>query len=109
MIASLPGRRRCARRADLGHYYDDEPFDVIVMSLSLHHMHPLEALLDRASAWFYDAGSLPTTGRRRAAVQGRRGRTAVAHRTGTNRGGNAPTYGLQVDGAKDVTKATIVA
>ncbi|WP_170223805.1 class I SAM-dependent methyltransferase [Nonomuraea turkmeniaca] len=57
-------------------------FDVVVMSLSLHHMHPLEAALDRvkmllaegglllvdefawdwadraAATWFYDAGSL---------------------------------------------------
>ncbi|WP_188192892.1 class I SAM-dependent methyltransferase [Nonomuraea sp. SYSU D8015] len=57
-------------------------FDAVVMSLSLHHMHPLDAALDRvsallkkgglvivdefawdwadraAAAWFYDAGSL---------------------------------------------------
>ncbi|MGI5292546.1 class I SAM-dependent methyltransferase [Nonomuraea polychroma] len=63
--------------------YDDGPlFDVVVMSLSLHHMHPLDAALDRvrtllvegglllvdefawdwadraAATWFYDAGSL---------------------------------------------------
>ncbi|MFC4119402.1 class I SAM-dependent methyltransferase [Nonomuraea zeae] len=71
-----------ALRADLADYYDDEPFDAVVMSLSLHHMHPLETVLDRASAllgpdgvlvldefawdwanaaaatWFYDAASL---------------------------------------------------
>ncbi|WP_171074523.1 class I SAM-dependent methyltransferase [Nonomuraea basaltis] len=77
-----------ARRADItGHsgladYDDGSLFDVIVMSLSLHHMHPLEAALDRvsglldedgllmvdefawdwadgaAAAWFYDTGSL---------------------------------------------------
>ncbi|WP_246609162.1 class I SAM-dependent methyltransferase [Nonomuraea rhizosphaerae] len=64
--------------------YEDEPFEVIVLSLSLHHMHPLEAALDRvaallapggrlvvdefawdwadeaAAAWFYDTGALLT-------------------------------------------------
>ncbi|MGP3954890.1 class I SAM-dependent methyltransferase [Nonomuraea sp. 3N208] len=64
-------------------YYDGGSlFDVVVMSLALHHMHPLEAALDRvlsllvpggllvvdefawdwadpaAATWFYDAGSL---------------------------------------------------
>lgn len=74
-----------ALRADIACYpgYDDRSlFEVIVMSLSLHHMHPLEAALDRvsallekdgllvvdefawdwadraAAAWFYDTGSL---------------------------------------------------
>ncbi|MFC4007715.1 class I SAM-dependent methyltransferase [Nonomuraea purpurea] len=70
-----------ARQADLAHYYD-APFDAIVMSLSLHHMHPLDAVLEgvsallkrggtlavdefawdwadsAAAAWFYDVGSL---------------------------------------------------
>ncbi|WP_157244454.1 class I SAM-dependent methyltransferase [Nonomuraea typhae] len=70
-----------ARRADMA-AYEDDPFDVIVMSLSLHHMHPLGKALDRAAAllvpggrlvvdefawdwadgpaatWFYDAGVL---------------------------------------------------
>ncbi|MFD9941758.1 class I SAM-dependent methyltransferase [Nonomuraea sp. NPDC059023] len=70
-----------AKRADLT-LYEDDPFDVIVLSLSLHHMHPLGAALDRAAAllkpggllvvdefawdwadeaaatWFYDAGTL---------------------------------------------------
>jgi SAM-dependent methyltransferase len=74
-----------ALQADITHYpdYDDGSFfDAVVMSLSLHHMHPLDAALDRISAllrmggivvmdefawdwadsaaatWFYDAGSL---------------------------------------------------
>lgn len=70
-----------AVRADLASHRDD-PFDVIILSLSLHHMSPLEAVLDRAAAllapggtlavdefawdragaagaaWFYDAGAL---------------------------------------------------
>lgn len=70
-----------AVRADLTEYRDD-PFDVVVLSLSLHHMHPLGAALDRVAAllapggllvvdefawdwadaaaatWFYDAGAL---------------------------------------------------
>jgi SAM-dependent methyltransferase len=29
--------------------YDDEPFDAVVMLLSLHHMHPLGAALDRVT------------------------------------------------------------
>ncbi|GAA3555001.1 hypothetical protein GCM10022419_039240 [Nonomuraea rosea] len=75
-----------ARLADLADYYDDEPFDAVVMSLSLHHMHPLGTVLGRASellgeggvlvldefawdwadaaaaAWFYDAASLLAAG-----------------------------------------------
>jgi SAM-dependent methyltransferase len=62
--------------------YDDEPFDVVLLALSLHHMHPLQAAVERASAlvarggllvldefardwaddaaaaWFYDAADL---------------------------------------------------
>ncbi|MGW0803087.1 class I SAM-dependent methyltransferase [Nonomuraea sp. NPDC002799] len=81
-VAAARGAGVPARRADFACYYDEEPFDAIVMSLSLHHMHPLTAVLDRASAllrrggllvvdefawdwadpaaaaWFYDAGSL---------------------------------------------------
>jgi SAM-dependent methyltransferase len=64
------------------HYDGKSLFDAVVMSLSLHHVHPLQAALDRvrsllrpggllvvdefgwdwadraAATWFYDAGSL---------------------------------------------------
>jgi SAM-dependent methyltransferase len=67
---------------DVRNYSDGPLFDVVAMSLSLHHMHPLDAALDRvrtllvegglllvdefawdwadraAATWFYDAGSL---------------------------------------------------
>ncbi|MFI6295487.1 class I SAM-dependent methyltransferase [Nonomuraea sp. NPDC050790] len=46
-----------AREADLT-VYEDDPFDVIVLSLSLHHMHPLEAALDRTAALLRPGGRL---------------------------------------------------
>jgi SAM-dependent methyltransferase len=38
--------------------YDDEPFDAVVMLLSLHHMHPLVAALDRAAHLLRPGGTL---------------------------------------------------
>jgi hypothetical protein len=46
-----------AVRADLAGY-DDEPFDAVVMLLSLHHMHPLSAALDRAGHLLRPGGTL---------------------------------------------------
>ena len=46
-----------AVRADLASY-DDEPFDAVVMLLSLHHMHPLGAALDRVTRLLRPAGTL---------------------------------------------------
>jgi SAM-dependent methyltransferase len=46
-----------AVRADLASYAD-EPFDAVVMLLSLHHMHPLETALDRAAALLRPGGRL---------------------------------------------------
>jgi len=38
--------------------YEDEPFDAVVFSLSLHHVHSLDEALDRASALLKPGGSL---------------------------------------------------
>ncbi len=38
--------------------YDDEPFDAVVMLLSLHHMHPLRAAVDRAARLLRPGGTL---------------------------------------------------
>jgi SAM-dependent methyltransferase len=46
-----------AVRADLASY-EDEPFDVVVMLLSLHHMHPLAAVLDRVAHLVRPGGRL---------------------------------------------------
>lgn len=43
--------------ADLASY-DDEPFDAVVMLLSLHHMHPLGAALDRVTRLLRPGGML---------------------------------------------------
>jgi SAM-dependent methyltransferase len=46
-----------AVRADLASYAD-EPFDAVVMLLSLHHMHPLGAALDRVAQLLRPGGTL---------------------------------------------------
>lgn len=46
-----------AVRADLASY-DDEPFDAVVMLLSVHHMHPLGMALDRAARLLRPGGTL---------------------------------------------------
>jgi SAM-dependent methyltransferase len=46
-----------AVRADLASY-DNEPFDAVVMLLSLHHMHPLGAVLDRVTGLLRPGGTL---------------------------------------------------
>ncbi len=46
-----------AVRADLAGY-DDEPFDAVVMLLSLHHMHPLGTALDRVAHLLRPGGML---------------------------------------------------
>lgn len=46
-----------AERADLASY-DDEPFDAVVMLLSLHHMHPLGTALDRVAHLLRPGGML---------------------------------------------------
>ena len=46
-----------AVRADLASY-DDEPFDAVVMLLSLHHMHPLGTALDRVAHLIRPGGTL---------------------------------------------------
>jgi SAM-dependent methyltransferase len=46
-----------AVRADLA-VYDDEPFDAVVMLLSLHHMHPLGTALDQATHLLRPGGTL---------------------------------------------------
>lgn len=46
-----------AVRADLASY-DDEPFDAVVMLLSLHHMHPLGMVLDRVTHLLRPGGTL---------------------------------------------------
>ena len=46
-----------AVRADLASY-DDEPFDAVVMLLSLHHMHPLGTALDRVARLLRPGGKL---------------------------------------------------
>ncbi len=46
-----------AVRADLASY-DDEPFDAVVMLLSLHHMHPLGTALDRVAHLLRPGGML---------------------------------------------------
>jgi hypothetical protein len=38
--------------------YDDEPFDAVVMLLSLHHMHPLGTALDRVTHLLRPGGTL---------------------------------------------------
>jgi len=38
--------------------YQDDPFDVVVFSLSLHHVHSLEMALDRAAALLKPGGTL---------------------------------------------------
>jgi SAM-dependent methyltransferase len=38
--------------------YDDEPFDAVVMLLSLHHMHPLAAAVDRVAHLVRPGGRL---------------------------------------------------
>lgn len=43
--------------ADLASY-DDSPFDAVVMLLSLHHMHPLSAALDRVGHLLWPGGTL---------------------------------------------------
>lgn len=43
--------------ADLASY-DDEPFDAVVMLLSLHHMHPLGPALDRVTGILRPGGAL---------------------------------------------------
>jgi SAM-dependent methyltransferase len=44
-------------RADLASY-DDRPFDAVVMLLSLHHMHPVGAALDRVARLLRPGGTL---------------------------------------------------
>ncbi|WP_206641315.1 class I SAM-dependent methyltransferase [Nonomuraea polychroma] len=80
--AAAPGPGGAHPGSAVRGYDDGSLFDVVVMSLSLHHLHPLEAALDRvrtllvdgglllvdefawdwadraAATWFYDAGSL---------------------------------------------------
>ncbi|MEW9548781.1 class I SAM-dependent methyltransferase [Nonomuraea sp. NPDC050783] len=80
--AGVPALRADLTVRDGAPFYDGGSYEVIVMSLSLHHMHPLGAALDHAydllipggtllvdefawdwadaatAAWFYDAGSL---------------------------------------------------
>ena len=46
-----------AIRADLASY-DNEPFDAVVMLLSLHHMHPLGSALDRVTHLLRPGGTL---------------------------------------------------
>jgi SAM-dependent methyltransferase len=46
-----------AVHADLASY-DDEPFDAVVMLLSLHHMHPLAAVMDRIARLVRPGGRL---------------------------------------------------
>lgn len=46
-----------AVRADLAGYHDD-PFDAVVMLLSLHHMHPLGTVLDRVAHLLRPGGVL---------------------------------------------------
>jgi len=46
-----------AVRANLARY-GDEPFDVVVMLLTLHHMHPLAAVLDRVARLLRPGGLL---------------------------------------------------
>jgi SAM-dependent methyltransferase len=46
-----------AVRADLTSY-DDEPFDAVVMLLSLHHMHPLRAAVGRVARLLAPGGTL---------------------------------------------------
>ena len=46
-----------AVRADLASY-DDEPFDAVVMLLSLHHMHPLGTALDQVTRLLRPGGTL---------------------------------------------------
>lgn len=46
-----------AVRADLARY-EDEPFDVVVMRLTLHHMHPLGVVLDRVARLLRAGGLL---------------------------------------------------
>ncbi len=46
-----------AVRADLASY-DDAPFDAVVILLSLHHMHPLSAALDRVGYLLRPGGTL---------------------------------------------------
>jgi SAM-dependent methyltransferase len=46
-----------AVRSDLADY-DDEPFDAVVMLLSLHHMHPLGTALDRVAGLLRPGGML---------------------------------------------------
>ncbi len=46
-----------AVRADLASF-DDEPFDAVVMLLSLHHMHPLHRVLDRVARLLRPGGML---------------------------------------------------
>lgn len=46
-----------AMRADLARF-DDEPFDAVVMLLSLHHMHPLHRVLDQVARLLRPGGML---------------------------------------------------
>lgn len=46
-----------AVHADLARY-DDEPFDAVVMLLSLHHMHPLATVMDRVARLVRPGGRL---------------------------------------------------
>jgi SAM-dependent methyltransferase len=56
-VASARGSGIPAVRADLA-CYDDEPFDAVVMLLSLHHMHPLATVIDRVAQLVRPGGRL---------------------------------------------------